>query len=148
MIVRRLTLLPLLMAGALVSAPRMLADATEQMPNPPAGFVALFNGKDLTGWKGLVGNPRTRPTMTPEALVAAQAKADEQMRANWSVQEGVLAYTGKGNSLCTEKQYANFELYVDWRIGPRADTGLYLRGSPKVQIWDPITMPNVKNGED
>ena len=148
MIVRRLTLLPLLIAGALASAPRMLADATPQMPNPPAGFVALFNGKDLTGWKGLVGNPRTRPTMTPEALAAAQAKADEQMRANWSVQDGVLAYTGKGNSLCTDKQYANFELYVDWRIGPRADTGIYLRGSPQVQIWDPFTMPNVKNGED
>jgi hypothetical protein len=148
MIVRRLTLLPLLLAGALVSAPRMLADGTQQMPNPPAGFVALFNGKDLTGWKGLVGNPRTRPTMTPEALAAAQVKADEQMRANWSVQDGVLAYTGKGNSLCTDKQYANFELYVDWRIGPRADTGIYLRGSPQVQIWDPFTMPNVKNGED
>ena len=148
MIVRRLALLPLLMAGALVSAPRMLADATPQTPTPPAGFVALFNGKDLTGWKGLVGNPRTRPTMTPEALAAAQVKADEQMRANWSVQDGVLAYTGKGNSLCTEQQYANFELYVDWRIGPRADTGIYLRGSPQVQIWDPFTMPNVKNGED
>jgi hypothetical protein len=146
MIVRRLTLLPVL-AAVFMAVPPMKADEA-QMPSPPAGFVALFNGKDLTGWKGLVGNPRTRPTMAPEALAAAQAKADEQMRANWSVQDGVLAYTGKGNSLCTEKPYGDFELYVDWRIGPRADTGIYLRGSPQVQIWDPFTMPNVKNGED
>jgi hypothetical protein len=146
MIVHRLILLPFLAAGVM-AAPPMKADEA-QMPNPPAGFVALFNGKDLTGWKGLVGNPRTRPTMAPEVLAAAQAKADEQMRANWSVQDGVLAYTGKGNSLCTEKQYGDFELSVDWRIGPRADTGIYLRGSPQVQIWDPFTMPNVKNGED
>ena len=46
------------------------------MPNPPAGFVALFNGKDITGWKGLVGNPRTRPTMAPDVLAKAQADAD------------------------------------------------------------------------
>jgi hypothetical protein len=140
-------ILPLGIAVALLAVPVIHADDA-QAPKPPAGFTALFNGKDLTGWKGLVGNPRTRPTMTPEALAAAQAKADEQMRAHWSVVNGELHYTGKGNSLCTEKQYGNFELYVDWKIGPDADTGIYLRGSPQVQIWDPFNNPNLKNGED
>ena len=140
--------IPLLLVAALVALPGKTADLAAQMPNPPAGFVALFNGKDLTGWKGLVGNPRTRPMMTPEALAQAEEKADAQMREHWSVQDGVLTYTGKGNSLCTQKQYGNFELYVDWRIGPDADTGIYLRGSPQVQIWDPFNNPNLKNGED
>ncbi len=147
MIVRRQLLL-LFLAGVFVAAPVIKADQAAQIPKPPAGFVALFNGKDLTGWKGLVGNPRTRPTMTPEALAQAQAKADEQMRANWSVVNGELHYTGKGNSLCTDKQYGNFELYVDWKIGPDADTGIYLRGTPQVQIWDPFNNPNLKNGEE
>ncbi|MCD6304566.1 MAG: DUF1080 domain-containing protein, partial [Planctomycetes bacterium] len=52
---------------------------------PPKGFTALFNGKDLTGWKGLVGNPRTRAKMTPAQLAAAQKKADENIRKHWKV---------------------------------------------------------------
>ena len=147
MIVRRLILLPFLAAGVM-AAPPMKADEA-QMPNPPAGFVALFNGKDLTGWKGLVGNPRTRPTMAAEVLAKEQAAKDALAKEHWTVQDGVITYSGKGKiSLCTEKQYGNFELYVDWKIGPDGDTGIYLRGTPQVQIWDPFNNPNLKNGED
>jgi len=104
---------------------------------PPEGFTALFNGVDLAGWKGLVGNPKKRAAMTPEQLAEAQKKADEVMRAGWSVEDGVLVFSGKGQSLCTEKDYGDFEMYVDWKIKPNGDSGIYLRGSPQVQIWDP-----------
>lgn len=103
---------------------------------PPEGFTALFNGKDLTGWKGLVKNPRDRAKMTREELAAAQAEADKQMVAHWSVQNGTLVFDGKGKSLCTAKDYADFELYVDWKILEKGDSGIYLRGTPQVQIWD------------
>lgn len=103
---------------------------------PPEGFVALFNGKDLSGWKGLVGSPESRAKMSPEALATAQKKADDAVREHWKVEDGSLVYDGKANSLCTEKNYANFEMYVDWKIGPGGDSGIYLRGSPQVQIWD------------
>ena len=102
----------------------------------PEGFTSLFNGKDLTGWKGLVGNPKSRAAMSPEELAEAQKKADELMRAHWSVQDGALVFDGKGQSLCTEKEYGDFELYVDWKILKAGDSGIYLRGSPQVQIWD------------
>ncbi len=102
----------------------------------PEGFESLFNGKDLTGWKGLVGNPKSRAAMSPEELAAAQKAADEEMRAHWSVVDGVLQFDGKGRSLCTEKDYGDFELYVDWKILEGGDSGIYLRGSPQVQIWD------------
>ena len=60
------------------------ADPNQKPLNqPPKGFVALFNGKDLTGWKGLVGSPVTRKKMSPEELSKEQAKADEGMRALW-----------------------------------------------------------------
>ncbi len=110
---------------------------SQEQNTPPKGFTALFNGKDLTGWKGLVGNPKTRAAMTKEQLEAAQAKADERMRAHWSVEGGVLVFDGKGDSLCSAKDYADFELYCDWKIKKDGDSGIYLRGTPQVQIWDP-----------
>src|SRR3546814_20399350 len=44
-----------------------------------AGFVKLFNGKDLSGWKGLVANPVKRAEMSEATLAKAQKKADERM---------------------------------------------------------------------
>lgn len=109
----------------------------QKLNTPPEGFVALFNGKDLTGWKGLVQNPKKRAEMKPEELAAAQKEADELMRQHWKVENGILVFDGKGENLCTAKDYASFELYVDWKIEPKGDSGIYLRGTPQVQIWDP-----------
>ena len=112
-------------------------DAKKADNTPPEGYVALFNGKDLTNWKGLVANPKERAKMTPEALAKAQAAADEKMKAHWAAKDGVLVFDGKGDNLCTAKDYGDFELWVDWKIEPKGDSGIYLRGSPQVQIWDP-----------
>ncbi len=104
------------------------------------GFVSLFNGKDLAGWKGLVANPLARAKMKPAELAKAQEKADAQMRKDWKVENGLLVFDGTGyDNICTEKQYGDFEMYVDWMLdpaGPEADAGIYLRGTPQVQIWD------------
>ena len=120
------------------------ADAADN--TPPPGFAALFNGKDLSGWKGLVASPPARAKMNPEQLAKAQQKADERMRAHWKVEDGALVFDGKGDSLSTAKDYADFELYVDWKILPRGDSGIYLRGSPQVQIWDPNSNPEGSGG--
>jgi len=104
---------------------------------PPSGFVALFNGHDLNGWKGLVADPPARAAMSPEKLAAAQTKADERMREHWRVENGEIVFDGKGDNLCTSKDYGNFEMLVDWKIPPLGDSGIYLRGSPQAQIWEP-----------
>ncbi len=105
---------------------------------PPDGFEPLFNGKDLQGWKGLAHkNANSRRALKGDAATQAQASADEVMRDHWSVVEGVLTYDGKGQSLCTDKDYGDFEMYVDWKIPEGADSGIYLRGTPQIQIWDP-----------
>lgn len=117
------------------------AAADDTTVKPPKGFVALFNGKDLTGWKGLVANPEKRAKMTPQELAAAQVKANESMRQHWKVVNGVLTFDGKGESLCTDRDYEDFELLVDWKIEKNGDSGIYLRGSPQVQIWDPSNTP-------
>jgi hypothetical protein len=109
-------------------------------PSKEQGFVSLFNGKDLTGWKGLVENPIKRAQMSADEMAKAQAVADESMRRDWKVQDGMLTYAGTGyDNLCTVKQYGDFEMYVDWKLdakGKEPDAGIYLRGTPQVQIWD------------
>ena len=111
----------------------------------PEGFVALFNGRDLAGWKGLLAgpydNPIRRATLSSDEKEAKQREADENMRAHWRVERGQIVFDGKGRSLCTGRDYGDFELLADWRIRPHADSGIYLRGSPQVQIWDPYTVP-------
>ena len=100
------------------------------------GFVSLFNGKDLTGWKGLVGNPVSRSKMTEQELLLAEAASNTKAQQDWVVKDGLLIFTGHGDNLCTVKKYGDFEMYVDWKITEKGDAGIYLRGSPQVQIWD------------
>ncbi|MDB6129163.1 MAG: hypothetical protein JWM04_270, partial [Verrucomicrobiales bacterium] len=103
---------------------------------PPPGFQALFNGRDLNNWKGLVADPIKRAKMTSEQLASAQAKADASARAHWTVQDGVITFDGKGENLVSGKDYKDFEMIVDWKISEKGDSGIYLRGSPQVQIWE------------
>ncbi|MEN9361645.1 MAG: hypothetical protein RL095_3180 [Verrucomicrobiota bacterium] len=117
----------------------------------PAGFTALFDGKTLANWKGQLteknlDKPHARAKASPEVLAAAQAKADEDMLKHWSVVDGSLRFDGKGHSLASAKKYKNFELYVSWKIHANGDSGIYLRGSPQVQIWDPANPREVGNG--
>ena len=104
------------------------------------GYVSMFNGKDLSGWKGLVEDPIARAKMKPAELAKKQVVADEAMRRDWKVDNGMLVYVGQGfDNICTEKLYRDFEMYVDWKLdaeGQEGDAGIYLRGTPQVQIWD------------
>jgi HEAT repeat protein len=110
------------------------------------GFAPLFDGRTLHGWKGLVADPPARAKMTPQDLAAAQAAADERMRAHWKAVDGVLVFDGGGESLSTAADYGDFELLVDWKIEKGGDSGLYLRGTPQVQIWDPDANPAGSGG--
>ena len=130
----------LVVAGAVVTGRAQAADeakAARPDNTPPEGFVALFNGKDIQGWKGLVADPKKRAAMTPEQLQEAQKVADDKMRQHWSAKDGVLLFDGKGDSICTARDYADFEMYCDWKIEPKGDSGIYVRGNPQIQIWDP-----------
>ena len=103
---------------------------------PGEGFKPIFNGIDLSGWHGLVGNPLTRAEMSVKELAAQQKTADIEMSANWSVKDGVIVFNGSGANLCSIKEYGDFEMFVDWKISKEGDSGIYLRGTPQVQIWD------------
>lgn len=104
---------------------------------PPPGFVALFDGKYLNGWEGLVGDPVSRAKMNPKLLDKEIARETSRQLKHWTVKDGVLCYDGQGTSLTTEKEFGDFELLIDWKIEKDGDSGIYLRGCPQVQIWDP-----------
>lgn len=122
----------------------------------PEGFVTLFGGRvaDLDKWKGVTtsekfDNPVVRQSATAEKRARMQEKADADMRKHWSVRNGALFFDGfkGGYSLATAKDYSDFELLVDWRIlSVRGDSGLYLRGSPQVQIWDAHNQWHIGSG--
>lgn len=107
----------------------------DEMPEGK-GFYALFDGESLKGWKGLVANPVKREAMSAATLAKEQEKANKEMLTGWEVRDGLLVFTGKGNNLATEKKYGNFEMFIDWKITEDGDAGIYLRGTPQVQIWD------------
>lgn len=111
-----------IVVGLVLSA----AGPAAQDNTPPPGFIALFNGRDLSGWQGLVELPE-RARLTNEELAAKQRDANERYLPHWTVSDGVLRYDGKGQSLQTVLDYANFELLVDWKIGPKHVSNPYER---------------------
>jgi hypothetical protein len=105
--------------------------------DPPEGFSSLFNGKDLTGWHGMNAiDPRKWQSMTDQERAAKLSAAGENLEEHWTVEEGQLVNDGKGVYLTTDHEYGDIELRLQYKTVPEADSGIYLRGTPQVQIWD------------
>ena len=111
---------------------------------PPAGFTALFNGKDLAGWRGgSTFDHRKLLAMTEEdrkkqieKWTATMTVVGKTGKPHWSVDGTELVNDGFGDYATTEKDYGDIELFVDYKTVALADSGIYLRGCPQVQIWD------------
>lgn len=132
---------------------RIGSDAAEtpasESGNLPKGFTTLFNGTDLGGWWGAdTEDPREYMALPPVELQKKRAASLENIQQHWSVQGGELVNDGKGLFLTTEKFYADFELLVDYKTVPLADSGIYLRGCPQVQIWDSTEKAKFALGAD
>lgn len=146
----------LLLLGVGVLGPVMLGTVRAQerpLNQPPAGFTRLFNGKDLSGWRGRQPNysPYEQAKLTPEDLATKQAAWNAERDLHWRVDAGKGEIVSDGNSphLATEKDYGDFELFVDWlMVSPNGDSGIYLRSYPQVQIWDPANPREVRNGAE
>jgi hypothetical protein len=108
-----------------------------QAKPPPAGFANLFNGRDLSGWRG---RPQLAPgketTWSSERREAEQARWNDDLKAHWRIEDGEIVNDGGGVYLTTLEDHGDFELLLDYRTVAKADSGIYLRGCPQVQIWD------------
>ncbi len=107
----------------------------DKMPGE-MGFVSMFNGTDLWGWQGLAADPVKKAELSEKELQKLQEEANEKLKENWSVKDNCIVFNGQGSNLCSIKEYGSFEMVVDWRITKKGDSGIYLRGTPQVQIWD------------
>jgi hypothetical protein len=126
-----------LVLGACCAIPFALHQARAQTVSPPPGFIALFNGQDLTGWRGGDTFDHRRLLAMPPSEQAAQiARWTASMQQHWRVENAELINDGHGAYATTEKDYGDFELLLEYRTVPKADSGIYLRGVPQVQIWD------------
>ena len=52
------------------------------------------------------------------------------------MENGELVNDGHGAYLTTDKEYTDYELLIDYKTVPKADSGIYLKENPQVQIWD------------
>jgi hypothetical protein len=124
---------------------------------PPPGFEPLFNGKNLAGWRGGATFDHRTLMQMPDAERAAKIAEwtaslteinEETGKPHWRSEQGILINDGSGGFLTTEKDYGDFEFLVEYRIEPGTDSGIYLRGVPQVQIWDPAAPDPDKSGNE
>lgn len=105
-----------------------------QQPEPPQGFKAIFNGEDLSGWYGW--NPHQSARLTGDKKAENLAKQRAEFAEHWRVEDGALVNDGHGPYATTEKEFGDIELRLEYKTVAGADSGIYLRGTPQVQIWD------------
>lgn len=121
--------MPLALVVALVSSSLFAHE-----PMPPAGFRAIFNGKDLSGWYGL--NPHQGAKLEGEKLAADRKKQRDDFVNHWRVDHDELVNAGTGPYATTDEEFGDIELLIEYKTVAKADSGIYLRGQPQVQIWD------------
>jgi hypothetical protein len=137
----------------LFALPLFAADAptgTRGLSPAKPGFTPLFNGTDLAGWHGWDihgkgGKPADVAKLTPEERAKKVGEWTADAKKHWSVQNGELVNDGKGAYLATDKDYGDVELLIEYKTVAGADSGIYLRDTPQVQIWDWNQKFNPKN---
>ena len=119
------TICTLILAGVATAAER------------PEGFTSLFNGEDFTGWHGMPHfSPYELAELSEEEKQAKLSEWNEQLMEHWKVEDGVIVNDGDGPYLTTDDSFRDFELLLDYWMQPLGDSGVYLKATPQVQIWD------------
>lgn len=122
---------------AMVAASCVTQAVAHDDVHPPKGFIALFNGHDLDGWWGLSTEHYNKyRDLNAQDFAKRQEESRKDIQQHWSVENHELVNDGHGLYLTTDKFYGDFELLVDYKTVAKADSGIYLRGIPQVQIWD------------
>lgn len=146
---KRFTLFAMPVVGALILAGCCTSAKSDSQATPPAGFISLFNGTNLAGWWGASTEDPRKYLALPAAELDKKRQASlADIQKHWSVQNGELVNDGHGLFLTTEQNFGDFELRLDYKTVPLADSGVYLRGCPQVQIWDSTEKAKFNIGAD
>ena len=113
------------------------ASAAQELNRPPENFQALFNGKDTLGWYGwATKNPEKLWEMSAEKQAQLKKESRKDIEQHWTVEDGILVNDGHGLYLTSEQEFGDFELHLEYKTVALADSGVYLKATPQVQIWD------------
>lgn len=136
-------------AGLLIALTAAASLGVAQENNqPPAGYTALFDGKSLDGWFGFNKNPNELWKLDESGQAKLREDSLPALLEHWTVEDGEIVNDGHGAYLTTEKEYGDYELWIDYKTVARADSGIYLRATPQVQIWDYTDESKFKLGAD
>lgn len=101
------------------------------------GFTPLFNGTDLEGWTALkTEDPRKFKARSEEEQAEVIEAGLAAMKEFWRVENGEIVNDGEGPFLTTLQEFRDYELLLEYKTVAKADSGIYLKASPQVQIWD------------
>lgn len=81
--------------------------------------IELFNHKDLSGWRGLIPGKEL----------------------GWTIENGILKSAGGVNNLITEQKFWNYLLHIEYKVGPKSNSGVGLRARYEVQILEDYGRP-------
>jgi hypothetical protein len=140
---QHLKCIPLAILGAAFLWPSAVLRAADLAP--PPDFRAIFNGKDLAGWYGL--NPHSVAKLQGPKREASLKQMRDEFAQHWRVENGELVNVGTGPYATTDEEFGDIELLIEYKTVPHADSGIYLRGMPQVQIWD-INQPSLPDKPD
>ncbi len=136
----------------------LLVASCQSSSQIPSDAQSLFPSVSNAAWLGeqWVGGT----TFAPERLAAEDPESRgrriaawvAEARRHWSIDVQAdgpeLVSDGHGPHLVTARDFGDFELWLDWKLLPGGDSGIYLRGYPQVQLWDPANEAEWKNGSD
>lgn len=115
------------------------AHAEDAAPAQPqsTSTQALFNGKNLDGWHGQAHfDPYKLEAMPADEREAMIKQWTTEAHEHWTVDGDELVNDGKGPYLTTNDEFDDYELELEYKTVAKADSGIYLKGTPQVQIWD------------
>ena len=123
-----------LLLAIVVHSPRV---QSAEPPQAPDGFAVLFNGSDFTGWHGLRPIDISKLAQMPDEERTKLLAADmDDLKKHWKVDNGELVNDGAGVYITTDKEYSDMEFLIEYKLLPKGDSGIYLRATPQVQVWD------------
>lgn len=99
----------------------------------PADGFAVLPADGLAGWTAVAVNPAEAKTLPARQAAKLRKAADEAVAANWGAANGLLEFAAKAPAtIGTEKEYENFELWIEWRS--EGEAGMAVRSMPLIRL--------------
>ena len=143
------TSFPLALVFAFCSCCVLCSAQTDSQTDAPAGFESLFNGQNLDGWYASpTADPRKFAALSEEKQKETIAELEKTTSESWRVEDGHIINEGQGPYLTTSREFRDFELMIDFKLEAEGDSGVYLKATPQVQVWDTTFEKYFKHGSE